>query len=89
MTRPMTIWHHTPSLEQINRSNDNTAVSQLGIEFTEVGDDSLTARMPVDARTKTAGWLVARWCDDASRRNARQLRGVADDWSQSHRGGGD
>jgi 1,4-dihydroxy-2-naphthoyl-CoA hydrolase len=28
-----------------------TAVEHLGIEFTEVGDDYLTARMPVDQRT--------------------------------------
>ena len=58
MTRPMTIWHHTPSLEQINRSHDNTAVSQLGIEFTEAGEDSLSARMPVDARTKQPAGLL-------------------------------
>jgi 1,4-dihydroxy-2-naphthoyl-CoA hydrolase len=54
----MTLWHHTPDLEQINRSHDNTAVSQLGIEFTEVGDDHLTARMPVDARTKQPAGLL-------------------------------
>ncbi|GAB4450708.1 MAG: hotdog fold thioesterase [Anaerolineae bacterium] len=29
----------------------NTLVSHLGIEFTEIGDDYLTARMPVDRRT--------------------------------------
>lgn len=54
----MSIWHKAPSLEQINRSHDNTAVSQLGIEFTEVGDDSLTARMPVDARTRQPAGLL-------------------------------
>ena len=54
----MTIWHKPPSLEQINRSHDHTAVSQMGIEFTEVGEDSLTARMPVDARTKQPAGLL-------------------------------
>lgn len=54
----MTIWHHPPSLEQINRSHDNTAVSQMGIEFIEVGADSLTARMPVDARTRQPAGLL-------------------------------
>ena len=54
----MSIWHRPPSLEQINRSHDATAVSQMGIEFTEVGDDSLTARMPVDARTKQPAGLL-------------------------------
>lgn len=31
--------------------SQNTLVDTLGIEFTEVGDDFLTARMPVDHRT--------------------------------------
>ena len=31
--------------------SNNTMVQHLGIEFTEVGDDFLEARMPVDART--------------------------------------
>ena len=54
----MTIWHKPPSLEQINRSHDNTAVSQMGIEFIAVDDDSLTARMPVDARTVQPAGLL-------------------------------
>lgn len=54
----MSLWHKTPSLEQINRSHDNTAVSQMGIEFTEVGDDYLVARMPVDARTRQPAGLL-------------------------------
>ena len=54
----MSIWHQPPSLDQINRSHDNTAVSQMGIEFTAIGDDSLTARMPVDARTKQPAGLL-------------------------------
>ena len=45
----MSLWHQTPSLEQINRSHDNTAVSQMGIEFTEVGDDFLVARVDLKA----------------------------------------
>lgn len=54
----MSLWHKTPSLEQINRSHDNTAVSQMGIEFTAVGDDYLVARMPVDARTRQPAGLL-------------------------------
>ena len=54
----MSLWHKPPSLEQINRSHDNTAVSQMGIEFTEVGDDYLVARMPVDARTRQPAGLL-------------------------------
>ena len=54
----MSLWHHTPNLDQINRSHANTAVSQMGIEFTEVGADYLVARMPVDARTRQPAGLL-------------------------------
>ena len=39
-------------LETLNTVNLNSLAGQLGIEFIEVGDDFLTARMPVDERTK-------------------------------------
>ena len=44
------IWHQHPSLAQLN-SAKNTLVEHLGIEFIELGDDYLKARMPVDHRT--------------------------------------
>ena len=47
----MSIWINPPTPEQLNRHHQQTMISTLGIEFTEVGDDSLGARMPVDART--------------------------------------
>lgn len=47
----MTIWKKQPSIEQLHEWNVNTAAARLGIEFTEIGDDWLTARMPVDSRT--------------------------------------
>ena len=40
------------NLETLNTVNLNSLAGQLGIEFIEVGDDFLTARMPVDERTK-------------------------------------
>jgi uncharacterized protein (TIGR00369 family) len=46
------IWHTVPSLEFANERSANSAISLLGIEFTEVGPDHLTARMPVDTRTR-------------------------------------
>lgn len=46
------IWKTKPSLEIIQQINKNTLVDHLGIEFTEVGDDYLIAKMPVDHRTK-------------------------------------
>ncbi|NOZ49954.1 MAG: hotdog fold thioesterase [Chloroflexi bacterium] len=48
----MTIWRTTPTLEALNRMSAGSAVSHLGIEFIEVGDDYLIAQMPVDQRTR-------------------------------------
>ncbi|MBO9680426.1 hotdog fold thioesterase [Paenacidovorax monticola] len=48
----MPIWTKPITLAQLNALNANTAVAHLGIEFTEVGDDFLRARVPVDHRTK-------------------------------------
>jgi 1,4-dihydroxy-2-naphthoyl-CoA hydrolase len=48
----MKIWQTDPSLELMNQHSADTVLSQLGIEFTDVGDDHLAARMPVDARTR-------------------------------------
>lgn len=45
------IWKQTFNIEGLNNLSANTLVQHLGIEFTEVGDDFLTARMPVDDRT--------------------------------------
>ncbi|MGO4578599.1 hotdog fold thioesterase [Cupriavidus sp. 2TAF22] len=45
------LWKSTPSLETLQARHEDTAVAQLGIEFTEVGEASLSARMPVDRRT--------------------------------------
>ncbi len=37
--------------DSLNQMQVNTMVTYVGIEFTEVGDDYLIARMPVDFRT--------------------------------------
>ena len=47
----MKIWKHEATLEGLNNMSKNTLVEHLGIEFTEIGDDYLIARMPVDKRT--------------------------------------
>ena len=44
------IWKILPTLEGLNQSGQNTAVSHLGIEFTAIGDDYLEATMPVTAQ---------------------------------------
>ncbi|MCJ7799622.1 MAG: hotdog fold thioesterase [Polaromonas sp.] len=47
----MRIWKQPISVESLTASSADTAVSHLGIEFLEVGDDFIRARVPVDART--------------------------------------
>jgi len=47
----MAIWFTTPTLEALITLSRNTMVEHLGIEFTAIGEDSITARMPVDQRT--------------------------------------
>lgn len=45
------IWKTPPSIDVLKQVSANTAVSYLGIEFLEVGDDFLTARVPVNRQT--------------------------------------
>ena len=45
------IWKQTFTLESLNTTGQQTMVEHLGIEFVEIGDDFLRARMPVDHRT--------------------------------------
>ena len=47
----MRIWKQDISVERLNASNAHGAVSHLGIEFLEVGNDFIRARVPVDSRT--------------------------------------
>ena len=48
----MKIWTHPISVEELTQLHRDTAVQHLGMEFLEVGDDFITARVPVDSRTK-------------------------------------
>jgi len=48
----MKIWQMEINLELIKIRGKNTMLEHLGIEFTEIGEDYLTARMPVDERTR-------------------------------------
>lgn len=45
------VWKQAISLDALRASAVNTAIAHLGIEFLEVGDDFIRARVPVDART--------------------------------------
>ena len=48
----MPIWKKTADLALLNTTNHQTAAQHLGIEITEVGDDFVRGRVPVDHRTK-------------------------------------
>jgi 1,4-dihydroxy-2-naphthoyl-CoA hydrolase len=45
------LWTHPKPLEALQARSQGTAVSNLGIEYCHMDDSSLSARMPVDART--------------------------------------
>lgn len=47
----MKIWQIEMTLAGVNDRSKNTMLNYLGIEFTEIGDDFLVARMPIDHRT--------------------------------------
>ena len=46
------IWKRPISVESLTAIHVGTTVALLGIEFLEVGDDFIRARVPVDARTR-------------------------------------
>ncbi len=48
----MPIWKKEISIEELTRSHFDTAVQTLGVEFLEIGDDFIRARVPVDKRTR-------------------------------------
>ncbi|QTS84005.1 hotdog fold thioesterase [Coxiella endosymbiont of Amblyomma nuttalli] len=50
----MSIWKTALNLTKAAERSKNTMVTYLGIEFTEIGDDYIRARMPVDHRTYQA-----------------------------------
>lgn len=74
----MSIWKEKIDLNIANQRGKNTMVEYLGIELTEIGDDYLCGRMPVDHRThqplgimhggascvlaETVGSLAANFC---------------------------
>ena len=48
----MTVWKKLISVDELTAIHHDTAVRHLGIEFLEVGADYITARVPVDTRTR-------------------------------------
>ena len=76
----MKIWQREITLALLVERSQRSLVDHLGIEFLEIGDDYLTARMPVDHRTRqpfgimhggasctlaeTVGSMAAHFCVD-------------------------
>ncbi len=74
------IWAAPFTLEEINRRCENSLSDHLGIQFTEIGKNFLTASMPIDQRTlqpmgimhggasaalaETVGSAAANYCID-------------------------
>lgn len=52
------IWKIPVTIEEINHRCRNTMVDYLGIEFTEIGDRHMSAKMPVDRRTNQPMGIV-------------------------------
>ena len=47
----MSIWRSLRTLEELNGNRGGTLIENLGILFTEIGDDFVRGTMPVDVRT--------------------------------------
>jgi 1,4-dihydroxy-2-naphthoyl-CoA hydrolase len=54
----MSIWFKPFSIEDLNTYQRETLVSHLGIRYVEVGEDFLSAVMPVDQRTKQPAGIL-------------------------------
>ena len=46
------IWVKPITIDELNRRGENTLAEFLGISFTSISPDSMTATMPANARTK-------------------------------------
>ena len=54
----MAIWFRPITLDELNGYQQDTLVSRLGIRYTGLGEDWISASMPVDARTKQPAGIL-------------------------------
>jgi 1,4-dihydroxy-2-naphthoyl-CoA hydrolase len=82
----MQVWTTPIALEALKDRATNTLVDHIGIEYVDIGDDFIKARMPVDNRTvqparilhggasvvlaETLGSVAANHCIDPARKMA-------------------
>ncbi len=80
----MAIWHIQTTVDDLNARSVGTIVEHIGIEYLEIGDDYIKARMPVDHRTiqpagilhggasvvlaETLGSVAAFLCEDPDKK---------------------
>lgn len=92
------------TIEAINKRNENTMADWIGLEFTELTDDFLRARMPIDRRTvqplrivnggaycvlaETVGSMAANLVIDREKYSAVGLDINANHIRSAHEGGG-
>ncbi len=48
----MSIWKSHETIKDLKERSKNTLVENIGIEYLEIGEDYIKAKMPVDNRTK-------------------------------------
>ncbi len=79
----MGIWKSPITIEEVAKIRESTMTDALGIEFTEIGEDYLKGKMPVDHRTlqpfgimhggascalaETLGSVAGTYCVDRSK----------------------
>ena len=96
------IWKKKLTLEKLNTLGQNTLGENLGMQFTEIGDDYLIASMPVDHRTvqpyrvlhggasvalaETLGSVASTFCIDLSKYKAVGLEINANHLSSAREG---
>lgn len=54
----MSIWLNPITVDDLNKYQQQTLVTHLGIRYIEIGEDYLKATMPVDARTKQPAGIL-------------------------------
>ncbi len=97
------IWKTEPTLEALNAMGKNTLGESIGMEFTAVGADFMTAKIPVDHRTvqpfrilhggasvslaETLGSVASYLCIDTSKYSAVGLEINANHLSSVREGG--
>tara|TARA_B100000427_G_scaffold80620_1_gene65791 strand:+ start:775 stop:1251 length:477 start_codon:yes stop_codon:yes gene_type:complete len=54
----MSIWHEKFTLKHVISLRNNNLNKHLGIEFTELGDDYIIARMPVEDHTRQSRGIL-------------------------------